>query len=799
MVACYFESGITDKFSRRLTSHMRLTNRTVHVLGVLALVLLTGAATRAQRARGELRIEVRDPQGAAVPAEAELVSDANQFHRTFRVGVDGRYVMQDLAFGAYRLSVRTEGFAPWSGLVDLRSEVPVRVSVSLGLAPVATQVQVSDSATLLAPSLAGTVYPIGRQTLGEAVPTQPGRSLSDLVDDLPGWLYEANGVLHPRGSEYDVQYVIDGLPITENRSPVFAPAVDADAVDSMRVLTASYPAEYGRKLGGVIEVTTEKNVPSGLHGQLDVIGGSFASANGSAGVSYAHGKDRFSVSGEAFHSERYLDPPVLANYTNRANAGGFSASYERDFSDRDRLRLTVSHNTVRFLVPNELVQQEAGQRQDITNTETTGQVYFQHLISPGLFLSLSGSIRDAAATLSSNPLATPVIVTQDRGYREGYVRGDLAGHHGRHDWKLGTDAIVNPVRENLQYTITDPTQFDPGTQQHFQFSDHRWDVEPSAYAQDQIRFGHWNLSAGLRFDHYGFAVHESAWSPRVGVSRYFPSVNLLIHASYDRVFQTPAVENLLLASSPQLDSLNPIVMRLPVQPARANYYEVGVTKSFFGNLRLDANVFRRDFRNYSDDDVLLDTGVSFPISFAKGQITGEEIRIEVPHWRRFSGYLSYANQVGIGQGPITGGLFLGSDAAAALTDTSRFPVSQDQRNTARARVRFQATPRFWLALGGEYGSGLPADTSADPAFLLAQYGPEILNEVNLARGRMKPNFALDAGAGFDVYHKEQRSAALQIQAANLTDRVNVINFASLFSGTAVAPPRSVSGRLKLTF
>jgi outer membrane receptor for Fe3+-dicitrate len=415
-------------------------------------------------------------------------------------------------------------------------------------------------------------------------------------------------------------------------------------------------------------------------------------------------------------------------------------------------------------------------------------------------LSLSGSIRDAAATFSSNPLAIPVIVTQDRGYREGYVRSDLAGHHGRHDWKLGTDAIVNPVRESLQYTITDPTQFDPGTQQQFQFSDHRWDVEPSAYAQDQIHLGYWNLSAGLRFDHYGLVVHESAWSPRVGVSRYFPSVNLLLHASYDRVFQTPAVENLLLASSPQLDSLNPIVVRLPVQPARANYYEAGVTKSFFGNLRLDANVFRRDFRNYSDDDVLLDTGVSFPIAFAKGRIMGEEMRIEVPHWGRFSGYLSYANQVGIGQRPITGGLFLGSDAAVALNDTSRFPVSQDQRNTARARVRFQATPRFWLALGGEYGSGLPADTGdADRAFLLAQYGSEILNEVNLGRRRVKPNFTLDLGAGFEVYRKELRSAALQMQAANLTDRVNVINFASLFSGTAVAPPRSVSGRLKLTF
>jgi hypothetical protein len=781
-------------------SVMTVIARTVCLLGLFGLVLGAERPANAQRARGELRIEVHDPQGATVPTQAELVSDANEFRRTFQVGTDGHYVIRNLPFGVYRLSVNTEGFAPWSGLVEMRSEIPVHVSVTLALAPVATQVHVSDSATLVDPSQTGTAYPVGRQTLGETVPTQPGRGLSDLVDDLPGWLYEANGVLHPRGSEYDVQYVIDGLPITENRSPAFAPSLEADVVDSMRVLTADYPAEYGRKLGGVIEVTTEKNVPSGLHGQLDVIGGSFGTTNGSGGVSYSHGKDRFAVSGDGFHTERYLDPPVLANYTNRATASGFSASYERDFSDRDRLRLTISHNLVRFLVPNELVQEEAGQRQNITNTETTGQVYFQHIVSPDLLLSFSGSVRDAAATLSANPLATPVIVSQDRGYREGYARGDLAGHHGHHDWKVGTDVIANPVREKFQYTITDPTQFDPGTQQQFQFSDHRWDVEPSAYAQDHVRLGPWNLSAGLRFDHYGFVVHQSAWSPRIGVSRYFAAANLLLHASYDRVFQTPAVENLLLASSSQLDSLNPIVVRLPVQPAGANYYEIGVTKSFLGSLRLDANLFRRDFRNYSDDDVLLDTGVSFPIAFAKGQITGEEVRIEVPHWRRFAGFLSYANQIGIGQGPITGGLFLGSDAAVALTDASRFPVSQDQRNTARARVRFQATPRFWLAVGGEYGSGLPADTGgADPAFLLAQYGPQILSEVNLGRGRVKPNFALDAGAGFEVYRKEQRSAVLQIQSANLTDRVNVINFASLFSGTAVAPPRSVSGRVKLTF
>ena len=762
---------------------------------------LCALSARAQRMRGELRLEVHDPRGNAVSPGGELISEANGVRRTFVAGPDGRYVAQDLPFGVYRLSLQAQGFASWSDLVEIRSEVPARVTVTLGVATVTTQVQVNDSATLVDPYATASVYSIGRQAIEEHGATQPGRELLDLVSEQPGWIYEANGVLHPRGSEYDVQFVVDGLPLTQNRSPAFAPSFDAADVESLRVLTASFPAEYGRKLGGVVEVTTKKDLQAGWHGRLDAGGGSFSTLNGAAGISYAREADRFSVSGEGFHTDRYLDPPVLADYTNRGNAAGFSASYERDFSTSDRFRLSVTHNAVRFLVPNELVQQQAGQRQDIRNTETNGQIFYQHTISADLFLSFSGSVRDASAALTSNTLATPVIVSQDRGYREGYLRADLAGHHGHHDWKTGVDSIFSPVHEALQYSITDPTQFDPGTQLNFPFPYQRkWDVEPSFYAQDQMRLGRWNVSAGLRFDHYGFVVHESAWSPRAGVSRFVPGMNLLFHASYDRVFQTPAVENLLLASSPLLVAISPSVLRLPVRPGRGNFYEGGVTKAFRGKLRLDANVFRRDFRQYSDDDVLLDTGISFPIAFAKARILGEEVRLEVPQWWRFSGTLSYVNQSGLGQGPITGGLFLGSAAANALTNTSKFAVTQDQRNSLHARVRFQALRHAWLAMGGQYGSGLPADIGgARVSDLLAAYEQQILDRVDFARGRVKPNFSLDAAAGAEIYRKEQRSAALQIQVANLTDRLNVINFASLFSGTALGEARSVSASLRLTF
>ncbi len=187
------------------------TRKTSPLLGIVALFFFSAVNAQAQRVRGELRLEVRDPHGAAVSPAGELISEANGIRRAFVAGPEGRYVAQDLPFGVYRLSLQAEGFAPWSDLVEIRSEVPVRVAVTLGVAPVTTQVQVNDSATLVDPYATGTLYSIGRQAIEEHDAAQPGRELLDLVAEQPGWVYEANGVLHPRGSEYDVQFVVSRM------------------------------------------------------------------------------------------------------------------------------------------------------------------------------------------------------------------------------------------------------------------------------------------------------------------------------------------------------------------------------------------------------------------------------------------------------------------------------------------------------------------------------------------------------------------------------------------------------------
>src|SRR6266403_6084129 len=440
-----------------------------------ALMVVLAASAIAQRGRGELQIEVRDPQGQSAASIGELVSESNQVRKDFAIAADGKYLAPELAFGVYRLTVTAPGFAPWTGLIEVRSEVPVRVAVVLGVAPVNMKIEVTDAATLLDPSENGTIYSVGAESLREHVAAQDGRDLSDAVNDQPGWLYEANGVLHPRGSEYQVQYVFDGVPLTQNRSPAFAPPFDAGDMESMRVMTAGFPAEYGRKRGGGIELTTEKNPPEGWHGRFEAGGGSFDSLNGAGEIGYTAGKNHLEFSGRGFHTDRYLDPPVLQNYTNWGNGNGFSAAYERDFSERDRLRFTITRSDTRYTVPNELVQQAAGQRQDVDNSEINGQIYYQHISSESLLWSFSGSVRDASFVLRSNDLATPVIVSQDRGYREGYARADVAGHAGHHDWKAGVDSLFTPVHEALSYKITDPSQFEPGTALQFSFAARKWD------------------------------------------------------------------------------------------------------------------------------------------------------------------------------------------------------------------------------------------------------------------------------------------------------------------------------------
>lgn len=768
---------------------------------LLAFILFAALPLFSQSNSGELRLTVTDSSGHGVKASVHLLSEANQYQVTLQTGTDGHLNVQRMPYGIYTLEITQPGFAAVSQTFSIRSSLPILRQIDLQLSTVKQTVTVQGASTLIDPDQAGSVNQIGSSFIQNRVSSIPGRSLQDLVNSQPGWLYEGNAVLHPRGSEYQTQFVVDGIPLTDNRSPSFGPEIEADDADSMSIYTAGIPAEYGRKMGGVVELNTLQDWQPGFHGNVVLSGGSFATASGFARGQYAWGRNTLGGSASGSMSDHYLNPVVPQNYSNTGTLGDFSGQYQRDFTPNNRFGASVRHEVARYDIPNEQVQQAAGQRQTADNIETMGIAWYEHIFSSQTLADIRAMGRDNANDFFSNPQSTPIEVFQHNYFREGYFNGSVTADRGRNEWKFGVESDNTFLHENFSYIITDPTQFDPGTPLTFAYADQRPDLEQSVYVQDLIRLNKWTINAGLRWDHYQLLLNQQALSPRFAISRYFPSHDIVLHFSYDRVFQTPSFENILLSSSTQIESLDPTVfLRLPVQPSQGDYYEGGLTKVFFGRVKFDANYFRRFESNYADDDQIQNTTISFPIAFRKGIIYGAEGKIEVPDWRRFSGFLSYSYEVGNAWNPVTGGLFLGADATAAEEQlTGHFPDSQDQRNTVRGRIRYQVQPRFWLAGGIQYDTGLPFEFDGDPATVLAEYGPQVLDRINFARGRIYPTFMVNASAGAEIYKSDRVNMQLQADGENLNDVLDVIDFQGLFSGNAIGPPRSFFLRLSTTF
>ena len=785
-------------------------------IGTLALIVRV-TSTSGQTNRGELRLRVIDPAGLGVRATVEISSGANEYRKSLSTNDQGALDLAILPFGIYDLAIHQPGFAAVSESVEIRSAIPIVHTIQLKLVPVSSTVAVTAADTLIDPDQAGAVSQIGTDEIQNRVGSIPGRSMQDLVNSQPGWLYEGNAVLHPRGSEYQTQFVVDGIPLTDNRSPSFGPQIEADDVESMSVYTAGIPAEYGRKMGGVVEVNTLQDAEAGFHGQMVLSGGSFNSAGAFAEGQYVWGKNAFGASANGSMTDHYLNPVVPQNFTNTGTLGDFSVHYQRDLTTDDRVSFSVRHEVSRYELPNEQIQQAphedafdpsaplGSQLQNANNIETIGVVSYDHTFSPSVVGNFRGMVRDNENNFYSNEYSTPIEVFQANWFREGYFKGSVTVDRGRQEWKFGVESDNTFLNENFRYAITDPSQFDEDTPGTFAFQANRPDLEQSAFAQDLIRLGNLTISAGVRWDHYQLLLNRQALDPRISVSRYFPSANVMLHFSYDRVFQTPSFENILLSSSTAAAGLNTISLQLPVEPSEGNYYEAGVTKVFASKVKLDANYFRRLVNNYADDDQIDNTTISYPIAFEKSIIYGAEGKLEVPMARGFSGFLSYSYEVGNAWFPVTGGLFLGDDAD--IPTSGHLPGSQDQRNTVRGRVRYQISPRLWVAGGVQYDTGLPFDFQCPGSETLAEceqgeaavYGQQVINRLNFARGRILPSFQVNASAGAEIFKSERMSARFQADGENLTDVLDVIDFGGLFSGNAIGPSRSFALRLTASF
>jgi hypothetical protein len=705
-------------------------------------MMLAAAALQAcaQNNSGQLRIRVTDRLGLGISCTVEVVSPANQYRQTFTTSDDGRLTIKDLQPGDYLLQIDDPQFEPVSQSVAVHATVPA-TSV-FRLSPLA------DSAT--DPTL-------------------------------------------------ETELTIQGLPLTVNRSPDFGLVPEATTDDEQTWESVGIPADAAQKAGAVVAIHT-KRADQSLHGRLVLSGGSYDSAGGYGRLQLRAGRSLVTATASGARTDHYLNPVVPDNYTNAGTPADFAIDLARDFTAADHLAAIVRRRLSRYEIPNENLQQQAGQLQTGDDLETIGSASYQHLLSPQTVLNAEGMLRDGQHDLQSNDDSTPIIATQHNSFRQVYFATSLSLERGPQSWKGGVEADSASLHENFQDVITDPSQFDPGTPTIFSFSGQRPDLEQAAFVEDIIRMGKWTWNAGVRWDHYQLVLNQNAVSPRISLSRYLPSADLILHVSYAHLFVPPSSNNILLSSSKAVDSLNPNVFRLPVQPSHGDNYEGGLSKGFFGQLRLDLDVYRRTANNYPDYDPFLNTGVNFPIAFSRATLYGADGTLDLPHWAKLSGSVTYSYMVANRWFPVTGGLLLGEEDVRRRTqDTGHIPDALDQRNVLETRFDYQWFRRFFVAAGAAYGSGLPFDSDTSIREALQEYGEQVVRRINFVRSRVRPTFSAQAFAGLDLYQEGNVHVRFEADGGNLNNRLNVIYFGGLFSGNSIGPAHNFGLRLVTNF
>src|SRR6185503_18148206 len=295
---------------------------------------------------------------------------------------------------------------------------------------------------------------ISQAILERPVGAAPSRGIESIVASTPGFVTDDNGRMHPRGSESQVQYVIDGVPNTDNMSAIFSTSIDTRTLRTVEVLTGGIPAEFGDRLGGVINVNTRSGLEGPTQGGISISGSSFSTGEASVDFSTHTKKFGFLTNLSASTSQRYLDPPTIDNFHNfgRTGKGFFRLDYQ--FNSKDSIRGIFTFGGSNFQVPNRVAQEIAGQDQRQRLRDNAQNITYQHIFSPETLGTISFFNRSGNSRLISNANSTPVVASQDRSLRNYGWLASLATTKRGHNLKFGGAATITPVEELFTFYPT---------------------------------------------------------------------------------------------------------------------------------------------------------------------------------------------------------------------------------------------------------------------------------------------------------------------------------------------------------
>jgi hypothetical protein len=305
---------------------------------------------------------VLDPSGAVVVgATLEMRNPVSGYSRTATTDSQGKFSFPNVPFNPYHLTVTKQGFAATAQDVDVRSVVPISLTINLTVTGSTETVTVESSGEDLLENDSTFHTDVDRDLFNKIPLESASSSLSSLVTlATPGIAADSNGLFHGLGDHAENSFSVDGQPITDQQSKVFSNQIPLDSIQSMEVIAGAPPAEYGEKASVVINVTTRSG--QGMttpHGEVTGSYGSFGSS--AAGFNLGFGGEKWGnfISLNGLNSGRFLDPPESKVVHAKGNEENAFDRIDFQVTKADSLHINLGFTRSWFQTPNSFDQENA--------------------------------------------------------------------------------------------------------------------------------------------------------------------------------------------------------------------------------------------------------------------------------------------------------------------------------------------------------------------------------------------------------------------------------------------------------
>jgi hypothetical protein len=704
---------------------------------------------------------VVDPSGAVVTnAMVEVRNPVSGFSRTASTDATGRFTVPNVPFNPYHVTVTGQGFVPYAQDVDVRSTVPVNLSITLKVGGSSESVTVESNGGDLLENTSTFHTDVDRGLFDKLPLESQSSSLSSLVTlSSPGIAADSNGLFHGMGDHAENSFSVDGQPITDQQSKVFSNQIPLDAIASMEVISGAPPAEFGEKTSVVINATTRSG--QGLTkptGSLTASYGSFGTSTMGFNLGYGNQKWGNFMSANGLNTGRFLDPPEFTVIHAKGNEENIFDRVDYQLSKADSLQLNLDFTRSWFQNPNSFDNVlHTGETDPSGNaigaTDQRSQIKtfniapsWTRVLSKNAVFTLGSFVRrDQYNYYPSRNLfddLSPIqqeTVAQDRTLTNAGIRSALSFVNGIHNVKFGatyqqtflnendnlgiidvgllpslTDANGNPCFVNgvaLDAPCTNLLPFDltrgGGL---FSFRGHTDVKQLALYVQDQITKGSWSFNLGVRGDFYnGLTTHKEA-EPRIGVAYNIKRSNTVLRLSYARIVETPFNENLIVASVGCDDAvLNPLLgcaasNPTPLSPGWRNEFHAGIQQAFGKYVVFSGEYVWKYTHNAYDFSILGNTPIFFPIAWDRSKIPGFAGRVSVPNFHGFSALTVFST--------VAARFFLPQVSGAGATPSAPggvFRIDHDEKFNQTTHLQYQigkAGP--WIGFNWRYDSGMVA-------------------------------------------------------------------------------------------